>query len=58
MYMEQPPCYMDQTRPNLVCRLKKALYGLKQAPRTWSDKIGNILSEMDFKHLMQTFHSM
>jgi hypothetical protein len=56
--MEQPPCYMDQTRPNLVCRLKKALYGLKQAPRTWSDKIGNILSEMDFKHLMQTFHSM
>ncbi len=33
VYMEQPPCYVDQTRPNLVCRLKKALYGLKQAPR-------------------------
>jgi hypothetical protein len=29
VYMEQPPCYVDQTRPNLVCRLKKALYGLK-----------------------------
>ncbi len=38
--MEQPPGYVDQTRPNLVCRLKKILYGLKQAPRAWSDKIG------------------
>jgi hypothetical protein len=34
MYMEQPPSYVDQTHPNLVCRLKKALYGLKQAPKT------------------------
>ncbi len=40
MYMEQPPGYVDQTHPNLVCRLKKTLYGLKQAPRAWSDKIG------------------
>ncbi len=31
VYMEQPPGYVDQTHPNLVCRLKKALYGLKQA---------------------------
>ncbi len=29
VYMEQPPSYVDQTHPNLVCRLKKALYGLK-----------------------------
>jgi len=35
VYMEQPPGYVDQTRPNLVCRLKKALYGLKQTPRAW-----------------------
>jgi len=40
VYMEQPPCYMDQTHPNLVCRLKKALYSLKQTPRAWSNKIG------------------
>jgi len=38
--MEQPPGYVDQTHPNLVCRLKKAMYGLKQTPRAWSDKIG------------------
>jgi len=29
VYMEQPPGYVDQTRLNLVYRLKKALYGLK-----------------------------
>jgi len=40
VYMEQPPSYVDQTHPNLVCRLKKALYGLKQTPRAWLDKIG------------------
>jgi hypothetical protein len=41
MYMEQPPSYVDETHPNLVCRLKKTLYGLKQAPRAWLDKIGH-----------------
>jgi hypothetical protein len=39
VYMEQPPGYVDQTRLNLVYRLKKALYGLKQASRAWSNKI-------------------
>jgi len=29
VYMEQPPGYVDQTHPNLVCRLKKTLHGLK-----------------------------
>jgi len=43
MYMEQPPNYVDQTHPNLVCRLKKTLYDLKQAPRAWLDKIGQYL---------------
>ncbi len=38
--MEQPLSYVDQTHPNLDCRLKKALYSLKQAPRAWSRKIG------------------
>jgi hypothetical protein len=39
VYREQPPSYVDQTHPNLVCRLKKALYGLKQTPGAWLDKI-------------------
>jgi hypothetical protein len=29
VYIEQPPSYVDQTHPNLVCKLKKTLYGLK-----------------------------
>jgi hypothetical protein len=40
VYMEQPPSYVDQTHPNLVCRLRKTLYGLKQVPKAWSNKIG------------------
>ncbi len=49
VYMEQPPGYVDQTHPNLVCRLKKTLYGLKQAPRAWSDKIGQYLVTSGFQ---------
>jgi len=49
VYMEQPPCYVDQTRPNLVYRLKKASYRLKQAPRAWSDKIGQYLLTSGFQ---------
>ncbi len=40
---------MDQTHPNLVCRLKKALYGLKQAPRAWSNKISQYLVTSGFQ---------
>jgi hypothetical protein len=49
VYVEQPPGYVDQTHPNLVCRLKKTLYGLKQAPRTWSNKIGQYLVTSGFQ---------
>jgi hypothetical protein len=49
VYMEQPPSYVDQTHPNLVCRLKKTLYGLKQAPRAWLDKIGQYLVTSGFQ---------
>jgi len=47
--MEQPPSYVDETHPNLVCRLKKALYGLKQASRAWSNKIGRYLVTKGFR---------
>jgi hypothetical protein len=49
VYMEQPPGYVDQTNPNLVCRLKKFLNGLKQAPRGWLDKIGQYLVTSGFQ---------
>jgi hypothetical protein len=47
--MEHPLGYVDQTHPNLVCRLKKTWYGLKQAPRVWSDKIGQYLVTSGFQ---------
>jgi hypothetical protein len=49
MYMEQPLGYVDQTHPNLVCRLKKALYGLKQAPRACLNKIGQYFVTSGFQ---------
>jgi hypothetical protein len=58
VYMEQPPGYVDQTHPNLVCRLKKALYGLKQAPRAWSDKIGQYLVISGFQTSNANFSLM
>ncbi len=41
--MEHPTSYVDQTHPNLVCRVKKNLCGLKQTLRAWSNKIGQYL---------------
>jgi hypothetical protein len=35
VYMEQPPAYVDQRHPKLVCRLKKTLYSLKQTLKAW-----------------------
>ncbi len=66
MYMEQPPGYVDQTNPNLVCRLKKTLYGLNQTPRAWSNKIGQYLVTSGFQtsnasfslHVKKTNHGV
>lgn len=46
--MTQPPGYVDQARPDYICKLKKAIYGLKQAPRAWFDKFSNFLLRFGF----------
>jgi hypothetical protein len=33
VYMNQPPGFLDSSRPHYHCKLDKALYDLKQAPR-------------------------
>ena len=33
IYVEQPPNFEDDKKPNHVYKLRQALYGLKQAPR-------------------------
>ena len=46
--MYQPDGFVDEARPNHVCRLTKALYGLKQAPRAWFDTFSGFLIEFGF----------
>jgi hypothetical protein len=49
VFMRQPPGYVDQSRPNYVCKLDKALYDLKQAPRAWYSRFSAKLIHLGFK---------
>ena len=35
VYIEKPPGFEDDKKPDHVYKLKKALYGLKRTPRAW-----------------------
>ena len=48
MYVEQPPGFKDEKKPNHVYKLKKALYGLKQAPRAWYERLSDFLLSKGF----------
>ena len=48
VYVEQPPGFEDETKPNHVYKLKKALYGLKQAPRAWYERLRDFLPSKGF----------
>jgi len=37
--MEQPRGFIDETKPNYVCKLHKSLYGFKQALRAWFHRL-------------------
>ena len=49
VYVEQPPGFEDEKKPNHVYKLRKALYGLKQAPRAWYERLRNFLLSKGFK---------
>jgi hypothetical protein len=49
IYVEKPPSFEDDKKPNYVHKLKKALYGLKQAPRTWYERLRDFLLSKGFK---------
>jgi hypothetical protein len=49
VYVEQPPSFEDEKKPNHVYKLKKALYGLKQAPRAWYERLRDFLLSKGFK---------
>ena len=46
--MDQPPGYVYNGNPHLVCRLRKALYGLKQSPHSWFDRFSSIVVAYGF----------
>jgi hypothetical protein len=47
VFIEQPPRFEDDKKPNHVYKLKKALYGLKQARRAWYERLRDFLSLRD-----------
>ena len=48
VYVEQPPSFEDDEKPNHVYKLKKALYGLKQARRAWYERLRDFLLSKRF----------
>lgn len=50
VFMRQPEGFVDDTRPQHVCRLTKAIYGLKQAPRSWYDRLKDALLNWGFRN--------
>jgi hypothetical protein len=49
VYVEQPPGFEDDKKPNHVYKLKKALYDLNQAPRAWYERLRDFLLSKGFK---------
>jgi histone deacetylase 1/2 len=47
--MEQPPGFVDITKPGYICKLDKALYGLKQAPRAWYSRLSVKILSLGFQ---------
>ena len=48
VYVEQPPNFEDDKKPDHVYKLKKILYGLKQAPRAWYERLRDFLLSKGF----------
>jgi hypothetical protein len=49
VYVEQPPGFKDDKKPNHIYKLKKVLYGLKQAPRALYKRLRDFLLFKGFK---------
>ena len=48
VYIDQPPGFKEDKKPDHVYKLKKALYGLKQAPRAWYEILRDFLLSKGF----------
>jgi len=54
VYVEQPPSFEDDKKPNHVYKLRKALYGMKQAPIAWYERLRDFLLSKGFKGKVDT----
>ena len=50
VFMQQPPGFVDKSRPHHVCRLNKAIYGLRQSPRAWYMELKTFLLANGFQN--------
>jgi hypothetical protein len=48
VYVEKPPGFEDDKKPDHVYKLKKALYDLKQAPKAWYERLRDFLLSKGF----------
>ena len=48
VYVEQPPSFEDDKKPDHMYKLKKALYGLKEAPRAWYERLKDFILSKGF----------
>ena len=48
VYVEQPPGFEDDNKPDHMYKLKKTLYGLKQVPRAWYERFMDFLLSKGF----------
>jgi hypothetical protein len=48
VYCSQPTGFVDEARPDLVCRLNRSLYGLKQVSRSWYSRFASYLTSIGF----------
>lgn len=48
-YIFQPLGFVDETKPNYVCKLNRSIYGLKQAPRAWNGRFVAFITKQGFK---------
>lgn len=47
--MAQHLGFVDQPRPQHVCKLRKSLYGLNQSPCMWHEKLTGVLLTYNFR---------
>ena len=49
IYIDQPFGYVAKTNERMVCKLNKAIYGLKQSAECWSEKLNEVMEQLEME---------